>query len=64
LITAPKLNPCTGRNDSIFRASEGEQTMTKTVSITRIFLARLVLVLMVSIVVLGVVMHGLSMPVF
>jgi hypothetical protein len=38
--------------------------MTETVSKTKIFLARLVLVLMVAFVVLGVAMHGLSMPVF
>ena len=38
--------------------------MTETVSKTKIFLARLVLVLTVAFVVLGVAMHGLSVPVF
>ena len=38
--------------------------MTETVSKTKILLARLVVVLMVAFLVLGVVMHGLSVPVF
>jgi hypothetical protein len=38
--------------------------MTETVSKTKIFLARLVVVLMVAFVVLGVVLHGLSVTVF
>ncbi len=38
--------------------------MTATVSKTKIFLARLVVVLMVAFVVLGVAMYGLSVPVF
>ena len=38
--------------------------MTEKVSKTKIILARLVIVLMVAFVVLGVVMHGLSVPVF
>ena len=38
--------------------------MEEKVSKTKIFLARLVLVLMVAFIVLGVAMHGLSVPVF
>ena len=38
--------------------------MTETVSKTKILLARLVVVLMVGFVALGIVMHGLSVPVF
>jgi hypothetical protein len=38
--------------------------MTEEISKTKLFLARLVLVLMVLFVVLGVAMHGLSVPVF
>jgi hypothetical protein len=38
--------------------------MTEKGSKTKIFLARLVLVLMVAFVVLGVALHGLSVPVF
>jgi hypothetical protein len=38
--------------------------MEEKVSKTKIFLARLVLVLMVGFVVLGIAMHGLSVPVF
>jgi len=38
--------------------------MTETVSKTKIFLARLVIVLMVGFVVLGIAMYGLSVPVF
>jgi hypothetical protein len=38
--------------------------MTETVSKTKILLARLVVVLMIAFVVLGVVLHGLSVPVF
>ena len=38
--------------------------MTETVSNSKIFLARLVIVLMVGFIVLGVMLHGLSVPVF
>ena len=38
--------------------------MTETVSKTKILLARLVVVLVIAFLVLGVVMHGLSVPVF
>ncbi len=38
--------------------------MEETVSKTKIFLARLVIVLMVGFVVLGIAMYGLSVPVF
>lgn len=38
--------------------------MEEQVSKTKIFLARLVVVLMVALLVLGVAMHGLSVPVF
>ena len=38
--------------------------MEEQVSKTKIFLARLVLVLMVGFVVLGIAMYGLSVPVF
>lgn len=38
--------------------------MEETVSKTKIFLARLVVVLMIAFIVLGIAMHGLSVPVF
>lgn len=38
--------------------------MTETVSKSKLFLARLVVVLMIAFVVLGVVLYGLSVPVF
>jgi hypothetical protein len=38
--------------------------MEEQVSKTKIFLARLVIVLMVAFVILGIAMHGLSVPVF
>ena len=62
-MTVPGLSAAKQRNDNPFKTGRDAQLMTEQPSPSKLFLARLALILAVAFVVLGVAMHGLSLPV-